>query len=330
MSDTTTPRRSRLARWFRRTPAPEPASPVGAIPDHAPAADPDPVLEPLPHIEGVIDPDVAAALARDGYVRLGTVLSAEECQQLLEAFDTVADRLGTIGDEWFPTILLPDAGLRAFIDDALRALVLPRLEGILDTAAMEAVRVDYSVKPPGPKSLLGPHQDFSIVDEDTWTSLYVWIPLVATDGVNGTLHVLPGSHRFTNRIRSRHVPAVFDPVLDDVEEQAVALDCEPGELVVMVSGVVHFSPPNQTDAVRLAAHGIFKPTEAPLIFYFADEATPEGTVERYEVSIDEYIELTLGDRPGPEFELTGLSERPPMAMSPERFERGMAALRDEG
>lgn len=264
-------------------------------------------------------------------MRLGNVLAADECQHLLEAFDVVRSRLGRpLGDAWFPTILLPEPELRRFIDEQLRSVVLPRLEGILELDGMDVVRIDYSVKPPGPDGLLGPHQDFSIVDERRWTSLYLWIPLVPTDRTNGTLHVLPGSHRFTNRVRSRHVPAVFDPVLEQVEDRAIALDCDAGELIVMVSGVVHFSPPNLSDDVRLAAHGILKPADAPLIFYFADEATPEGKVECYPVDIDQYIELTLGGRPGEEHRMAGLTDRPPMAMAPDRFAAGMAAVEAAG
>jgi len=287
-------------------------------------------LRPPPTIDGVRDPAVAEALARDGYVRLGKVLDDDACAALRKAFDHVEANLGRpLGDVWFPTILLPDADLRASIDDALRPVVMPALDAHLDLDALDTVRIDYSVKPVGPESHLGPHQDFSIVDEQRWTSLYVWIPLVATDSVNGTLHVLPGSHRYTNTVRSRHVLAMFDPVLDRVEAASVELICEPGELIVMVSGVVHFSPPNRSESLRLAAHGIFKPAEAPLVFYFADDQTPPDEVECYEVGIDDYIELALGDRPGPRFAQSGTCAREPVEMAPDRFAAGQAAYRAE-
>jgi len=287
-------------------------------------------LAPVSPIDGVTDLGLAEQLARDGYARFGTVLDRTECDQILATFEEVTARLGRpIGDEWFPTSFLPDPTLRAFIDQELKAVVLPRLEGLIDMSVLEPVRIDYSVKPPGPHSHLGPHQDFSIVDEREWTSLYMWIPLIDTDAENGTLHVLPGSHRFTNTVRSRHVPAVFDPVLDEIEARSVALDCGAGELVVMVSGVVHFSPPNRSPAVRLAAHGILKPKAAPLVFYFADEDTPDGQVEVYEVGIDQYIELALGDRPGPGYEPSGYCERPPSAMGPGRLDQGLQALAAE-
>lgn len=303
-------------RWLRRPTRRDPPA--------------DRVLDPSPVIRGVRDPGAARALADDGYVRLGQVLTPDECTHLRRVFEEVERRLDEpLGGEWFPTILLPDADLRAMIDRELRAVVEPRLAAALDLEELNTVRIDYSVKPPGPNSHLGPHQDFSIVDERRWTSLYVWIPLVATDEHNGTLHVLPGSHRFSNRVRSRHVPAKFDPVLDEVEQHSIRLDCAPGELVVMVSGVVHHSPPNQSDALRLAVHGIFKPAAAPLVFYYADEMTPLGQVEMYEVGIDEYIELVLGDRPGSSVVCSGTCERPETEMAPERFAAGLAAFADE-
>ncbi len=189
------------------------------------------------------------------------------------------------------------------------------------------MRIDYSVKPPSSGSELGPHQDFSIVDEESATSLYVWIPLCDTDEVNGTLHVVPGSHRFGNAIRSRHVPAVFDEVLDQVAEAAVRLDCRAGELIVMVSGVIHFSPPNRSTDLRLAAHGIVTPEAVPLVFYFADETTPAGKVECYELGMERYIEQIHRGRPGADVALTRLVERPETSMSPERFASGMAEYR---
>jgi len=285
----------------------------------------------LPDIVGLRDPGHAAALARDGYVRVGPLLDAASCEQLRSVFDEAMRRLGRpLGDEWFPTILLPDADVRGFIDDEVRSVVLPRLVDVFDLDQLDTVRIDYSVKPPGPGGLLGPHQDFSIVDERTATSLYIWIPLVDTGPDNGTLHVLPGSHRFTNRIRSRYVPAMFDPVLTEVERRSVPLDCRAGDLVVMVSGVVHYSPPNTTDDLRLAVHGIFKPAAAPLLYYYADEETPDGMVEVYPVEIDDYIELTLSGRPGAEHPMLGYRDRPPMLMDPDRFAEGMRSVSDVG
>jgi hypothetical protein len=283
---------------------------------------------PVPDIVGVTDPAATECLARDGYARLGPLLSAAEVARAREVFDEAFERLDRpLGDAWFPTILLPDDDVRAFITTELEALIAPKLEAVLDGERTELLRLDFSVKPPSESSELGPHQDFSLVDERHATGLYVWIPLEDTDASNGTLHVVPGSHRFSNKIRSQHVPATFDDVIDLVHGESVRLDCSAGELILMVSGVIHHSPPNRSDRVRLAAHGIVRPTEVPLVFYFADESTPEDMVECYEMDLERYVRHIHQGRPGPEAEMTEMVRRPPTGMTRERFREGIAAVR---
>jgi hypothetical protein len=277
------------------------------------------------------DPDLAAAVARDGYARYGPFLDEAEVAAANAVFDEAQRRLAEpLGDSWFPTILLLDDDVRTFITAELGAIIRPKLDAVFEPGSLEVVRLDYSVKPPTETSELGPHQDYTLVDERTAQSLYLWIPLCDTDEVNGTLHVVPGSHHFTNRIRSRHVPAYFDDVLGLVHESSTRLDCRAGELVVMVSGVVHHSPPNRSGRMRLAAHGIVKPAGVPLVFYFADDETPEGRVECYELDIDHYVRSIHHGRPGPEVPLARLEDRPPAMMTSERFERGLAEHRAAG
>lgn len=276
-------------------------------------------------VAGLRDPAVAAGLSRDGYVRLGSFLTADEVTRANAAFDEALGRLAEpLGDAWFPTILLEDDAVRTFITEELAALIEPKLGTVFEPGAYDVMRLDYSVKPPTPTSELGPHQDYALVDERLAQSLYLWIPLCDTNEINGTLHVVPGSHRFTNRIRSRHVPAYFDDVLDLVHAASTRLDCRAGELVVMVSGVVHHSPPNHSGQTRLAAHGILTPAGAPLVFYYADDETPAGRVECYELDIGRYVRAIHHGRPGPDVaEMARLEDRPASAMTRERFERGL-------
>jgi hypothetical protein len=276
---------------------------------------------------GFRDPEVAARVARDGFARLGPFLDAGEVAAATAVFDEATRRLDEpLGDAWFPTILLQDDAVRTAISDGLGAIIRPKLDEVFEPGTVEVVRLDYSVKPDSPSSELGPHQDYALVDERTAQSLYLWIPLCDTDAANGTLHVVPGSHRFTNRIRSRHVPSYFDEVLGLVHASSTRLDCQAGELVVMVSGLVHHSPPNRSGHLRLAAHGIVKPPGLPLVFYFADEDTPAGQVECYELDIEHYVRSIHHGRPGPDVPMARFEDRPEAMMTRERFERGLAAV----
>lgn len=276
----------------------------------------------LPPVTGLRDAQLARRLERDGYARLGPFLDEREVEAAAAVYDEAMRRLGRpIGDQWFPTILLPEDDVRTFITEELTAIIGPHLDALFEPEALDVVRLDLSVKPPTATSELGPHQDFTLVDERVAQSLYLWIPLVDTGERNGTLHVVPGSHRFANRIRSRHVPAVFDDVLDLVHASSIRLDCRAGELVIMVSGVIHHSPPNRSDRVRVAAHGIVKPSAVPLVFYFVDDLTPEGLVECYELDIDQYVRAIHQGRP-PGRQPDRFEERPVSGMDRQRYERG--------
>ncbi len=283
---------------------------------------------PLAEIRGVLDPAVSERLARTGYARLGVVLDADEVAAARAVFEEAMDRLGRpVGESWFPTIMLPDDDVRRFVASSLRPIVAPALRSVLDERVLEVLELHFSVKPPTPASELGPHQDFSVVDERRTTSLYLWIALEDMDDRNGALHVVPGSHRFANRIRSQHVPATFDEVLDEVHESSVRIDCPAGELVLMVSGVIHHSPPNRTGRVRLAAHGIVVPVGAPMVFYFADDDTPADMVECYELDLDTYVEQVRSGRPSDGRPPDELVERPG-PMTPARFAAGMTSVDD--
>ncbi len=286
-------------------------------------------LAPLRKIVGIKDPEVAHALARDGFVRLGVILTAEEVARGQEIFAEAVRRMNRpIGDAWFHTILIPEDDVREFITQELEVLLAPKIAAVIDQEQLELMRLDFSVKPPSTNNEPGPHQDYALVDEREATSFYAWIPLVDMNEFNGTLHVVPGSHRYTNMIRSFHVPSTFDEVLDSVRAAALRFDCLAGELILMVSGVIHFSPPNSSDEVRLAAHGMLAPSKIPLKFYFSDDQTPVGKVEAYEADIDSYVNQLHQGRPAAEVEPIQILERPPQSMTPERFLAGLAATRD--
>ncbi|MFZ4434458.1 MAG: phytanoyl-CoA dioxygenase family protein [Microthrixaceae bacterium] len=271
---------------------------------------------------------MAERLARTGFARLGVVLDPEQVGAARAVFDEAMARLDQpVGNAWFPTIMLPDDEVRSFVADSLRVILGPVLSDVLDEDELDLLELHFSVKPPSPGSELGPHQDFSVVDERRATSLYVWVALEDMDEHNGALHVVPGSHRFANSVRSQHVPATFDEVLPQVHDAAERLDCRAGELVVMVSGVIHFSPPNRSDHVRLAAHGIVVPVGEPMVFYFADDSTPAGRVECYELDLDTYVRQVRIGRPGDGSVPVELVDRPP-PMDPARFEAGLASVRD--
>lgn len=288
------------------------------------------ILRSAARVAGLRSSELSAEIAKRGFARAGQLLTPDEidrCVALAHSHKELEQRVANGG--WFPTILLDDVDEREAISQGLADLIRPRLNQVIDADALNVLRMDYSVKPASEASELGPHQDFALIDERLGTVLYLWIPLVNTDAKNGTLHVVPGSHRFANLVRSQHVPSLFNEVLDLISEDAVALPCAAGELIVMAAGVVHFSPPNRSGATRLAAHGMAVPAESELIFYFADEATPADRVECYPLEIDHYIEQIKRGRPSAEVPAMGHAPRPPTSMTRSRYLEARQQLRRE-
>ena len=60
----------------------------------------------------------------------------------------------------------------------------------------------FMLKAPKKSTVLPLHQDWSVVDEDQYQSLFIWCPLVDIHPQNGGLFVLPGSHNYFKNYRS--------------------------------------------------------------------------------------------------------------------------------
>lgn len=244
------------------------------------------------------DPAHAEALRTQGFVQVGRVLDDAQIAALREVYVEVVERLGgSEGEVWFPTGLLPDAALRRFVSDRCRAVATSAIEPLFVPGSIEVTRIDLVVKPSGPDSALGPHQDYSVVDERTHRSYYLWLPLIDVSAQNGGMHVVPGSHLLGPEVRSRFVPADLGPLSEVVVDHAVSLPMAAGELLLTDAALIHHTPPNRSGSTRVAVHGILRPTAAPLVFYFADEATPDGQVEAFEMDIEAYLEATQHGRP---------------------------------
>ena len=54
----------------------------------------------------------------------------------------------------------------------------------------------------GDRSEMPMHQDWTIVDEKRFVALNIWTPLQDTTEENGTLEVIPGSHKWHDSLRA--------------------------------------------------------------------------------------------------------------------------------
>ncbi len=226
---------------------------------------------PGPHRCGVVEDagELAARLQSDGFavVRL---LDPTAVEQLLDAF--VALR---VDDEpWFTSTGHADRPTAIEVDAMVRDRVGPAIAGLLP--GWVAFVGAFISKAPCPESVVFLHQDWTYVDERRARAFVVWCPLVPVGVREGTLHVVPGSHRWSDRTRGSHFPQPYEQVEQVVIERfCLPVPLEAGQAVVYDSALLHYSPPNDSDRVRPVVAAGLAPAGMPLVHHWSD---PDGHV----------------------------------------------------
>ncbi|MES2622261.1 MAG: phytanoyl-CoA dioxygenase family protein [Bacteroidota bacterium] len=142
------------------------------------------------------------------------------------------------------------------------------------------------------------HENWAFVDERKCTSVSIWCPLVDSFEENGTLQVVPGSHKRFGEVRGPMVPWELEGIKNEIiEKYLVPMNLKAGNAVVLDDSIVHYSAINKTDALRLAIQLILVPQEIPSIHYHMNPAKSKETVEVLEVDTDFYMQFNPWKQP---------------------------------
>lgn len=100
------------------------------------------------------------------------------------------------------------------------------------------------------KSILKAHQDWTIVDEAKYNSYNLWMPLVNTNSKNGTLGLIPKSHKWFNNLRGFGI----ENSLEQYSKKIIKFGYEPslkaGQAILYNHKLIHYSMPNTTNVKR--------------------------------------------------------------------------------
>jgi ectoine hydroxylase-related dioxygenase (phytanoyl-CoA dioxygenase family) len=130
----------------------------------------------------------------------------------------------------------------------------------------------FLLKVPKVSTLLPLHQDWTVVDEDRYQSLFVWCPLVDTGPANGGLFVLPGSHAYFQNYRSGSMPSRRILPEGKIKEHIVDVVLPAGHVIAYSDRLFHGSYGNTTDQPRIVATGRVNQREAELLYYHKVDA----------------------------------------------------------
>lgn len=234
-----------------------------------------------------------AQFERDGYLVLN-LLDAEEVEHL-RAFYAA-----------HPPAEKPSYGFHVSLDDKDRAqsqAVTEELYRVLTPKVaahfqdFQVFTASFVVKEPNPKGVVPPHQDWTFVDERQYWSATLWTPLVDVDMDNGCLGVIKGSHRFFDWPRCSPSPQFKTPLgahMFTIFPYLHLVPLKAGQSILFDNRTLHASPPNTTDAPRLAAGIGITHQDARLFHHYFLPGAPPETVEVHAITRDFFLQHNNG------------------------------------
>ncbi len=136
------------------------------------------------------------------------------------------------------------------------------------------------------------HQNWAFVDETKKTSVSIWCPLVDSNEQNGTLQVVPGSHKRFGEFRGPMVEWELNGIKEDIiKKYLVPMNIKAGQAVILDDSIVHYSALNITNDLRLAIQLILIPSEEKSIHYHLDPEVNPNKIEMLEVDDDFYMQF---------------------------------------
>ncbi|MEZ4931465.1 MAG: phytanoyl-CoA dioxygenase family protein [Saprospiraceae bacterium] len=237
-------------------------------------------------------------LDKKGYACI-PFLSTEEVDTLIkDYFELLPERGGNLlGEEtdfatadsitYDFTFIDRSVDYKQKVFDRITEIFMPRISTILEDYKPIIANFIYK-KPDGGEVPL--HQNWAFVDEEKYTSVSIWCPLVDSNVKNGTLQFVNGSHKRYGKWRGPMVPWELESIKDQIiEKHLTPIDRKAGEAIVLDDSVIHYSNINYTQGLRLAIQLILIPAEAPSIHYHMDPKEDTEKIQMIEVDRNFYM-----------------------------------------
>jgi len=203
----------------------------------------------------------------NGFIKI-PFYNTEEVEYLTKLYEDLHPKDET---GFFPSTFSKDKEYRKKTDEEIRRVgqrsISENLQDVL------VVCGSYIVKYPDPDSIMGVHQDMTLVDESEFTGINIWCPLIDLNDENGVLYVLPKSHRIFPTYRGASIPNIYDETFEELIPKMIPLFLKAGEAVLFDQSIIHYSPPNTSNQKRIVTNTYFshKDVKFRTAYYPKDE-----------------------------------------------------------
>ena len=223
------------------------------------------------------DPILQKAFDTDGFVRF-PLLDESEVHALNDLYD---HSFSSNNPGFYSSSFLADESQRALLNNRIEELVQTKINTLC--LPHQKLGACFLTKNTGPQGEMPPHQDWTIVDESRFHAMTIWIPLQDVNAENGALQVVPGSHKFSKALRGPSLKDPFNDLHTLIKKDAVLVPLKKGEAIAFSHAILHASPPNLSQKLRIAVTYGLLPENAEMCFYH--QSSP-GMVEKYTVKPD--------------------------------------------
>lgn len=146
------------------------------------------------------------------------------------------------------------------------------------------------------KSELGMHQDLSLVDEDKYVPMNVWVPLIDINEKNGALRLLPGSNNFPKNYRAPTIPFTYQEHIKLIELYMKPMYVKAGQAVICSQSTIHDSLPNLSNDFRIVSQNFISHKDAQFQIVYWDKKC-KNKLEIYKTENDllkKYVQFKNG------------------------------------
>ncbi len=233
---------------------------------------------------------------RQGYAYTN-LLNATEVSELIALVNQLkpADKFAPDVDiyhasDFHCTFLDHDLEYKKAMNKLIKEKFAPKLNEVL--IDYRIINGNFYVKP-AQKGFFALHQNWRHTLNDEAISVTVWCPLQDTTKENGTLHVVPASNKITDDISlPNQTPFYrnFEKGLWDKHVKEVPVKA--GDCLIFCDTLLHGSPTNLSDGVRMAFQIETLPMEEPAVIYHYNELNPD-VLEIYEANDEFFLHNNL-------------------------------------
>jgi len=236
---------------------------------------------PQPHT--IIKSEALRNIIHENGYAVGGNIGPENTEKLYALYKELHNFNAPQGGNFY-SLYSDDIQYRKKVHDTIGKILYP----VYDTffTNYKSVINSFIIKVPGPQSEFTLHQDSTGTDEMKFSPLSMWIPLQDTDLENGTLCMVPKSHRFFHPYRGISFASPFHYFEDLLRTYLVPLELKSGDIVMFDNRTVNYSNLNKSNADRVVVMSGLFPVEATIEMCYRDESQPDNPIEIYNMEED--------------------------------------------